>query len=404
MIAREACCRRTSGGHCQKATQRAFPAMHSLIRNWSWKRAVGAILLICHPGWVSAQPPSAKLGPSAKPTKPAAETPRDTFVEFELTTGADGGQLHSQRWLPVFESMDVAVQIRRGTAGDEPSVKEEMLGRLRRVRVVGRLERNGALVVPNRQFTTADSVKLKAWVDELKTFGALGSPAGQPNWGLTSAQFQSVYDSLTERSVAESRDRSLAIWLEKLALPKKHPLKWSDAANEVRQRVVDAELSQELVGFTKATALAIGLNEFSLGFQPRRRPNGEVELVVYPRGGSEELWPIGWAPKASRSDLAPRLFKLESIAFDATPLTDVVDAAQELSGVAILYDWHELAKERINPANISVKFPPKKSTWSMALRSCTFQAKMRRDIWQDESGRPFIWLTTLRAPHSADDE
>src|SRR5262249_52363253 len=99
----------------------------------------------------------------------AQETrPDQTFLEIELLMPQIGADpLAAQRWREVFEQLGEPVRIRQPLGSDRPSLKESQRGSLRTVKLMGRIERNGDLVLPGRTYTTRDSAPLGQWLTEL---------------------------------------------------------------------------------------------------------------------------------------------------------------------------------------------------------------------------------------------
>src|SRR5262245_20949115 len=129
----------------------------------------------------TAQRPTA----AGETTKRAAEKPQvTTMINVQLLTGDEGNGLTAFRWQQVFQKLDVMLTIRQARSDDKPSVTERKSGGVRQIDVIGRLDRKGQVIFPERTFTSSDTSKLSEWLDELKVYGAQGSPAGQSAWGL----------------------------------------------------------------------------------------------------------------------------------------------------------------------------------------------------------------------------
>lgn len=349
---------------------------------------------------VVAQPPPkttrSKDVPSAAPAK--SPLPKRTVIEFELLSAADGGGLHSQKWLSVLEPLDVSLRIHRPIVEDKPELKERESGLTRYVTAIGVLERSGTIVFPNRSFGLEDAVKLKEWINELRTYGVRGAPTGQPLWGLNKEQFTSVYDALVKPVDFETLDLPLAQMMAKLPLPAQYPLRWNSTASDLLARRGErAKIRQELQGLSIATAMAIALNENGFGFHPNRTPSGALELLVEPRDPKSEQWPIGWPIQRQTFKAAPKLYAMIPIELTDIPLADVLEAISNLSETPVLIDFAELDAKQIQLDKIKVSFPRKVTTWTIALRQLVAPQKMTRELWQDEAGRVFVWITTIRA-------
>lgn len=367
------------------------------------------------PGSIAAQPklkttrgngapaPAPVPSPAAIPVKSAS--PQRTVVEFELLSSGDGGGLHAQKWLAVLEPLDVSVRIHRPILDDKPELKERESGLTRFVTAIGTLERSGTIVFPNRSFGTEDSVKLKEWINELRTYGIRGAPTGQPLWGLNKEQFNSVYDALVKPVDFETLDLPLTQLIAKLPLPPQYPLRWNAEARDLLAKRGDkTKVRQELRGLSIATVLAITLNENGFGFHPTRTPSGQLELLVEPRDPKSEQWPIGWPIQRQVFKAAPKLYGMIPIELSDVPLSDVLEAISNLSETPVLIDYAELDAKQIQLDKIKVSFPRKVTTWTIALRQLVAPQKMTRELWQDEAGRVFVWITTIRAGRAKENE
>ncbi len=323
--------------------------------------------------------------------------PRSTIIELRLFANTDGGGLHSQQWSKLLEPMDVSIQIQRPTVNDKPEVRERIVGTIRYVTAIGTLDRSGRISFPGHSFELADGPKLREWIDELKTYGAQGTPNGQPNWGLSKDQFNLLYSSLLKPAEAETIDLPITEAVTKLPLPAKFPIKFSQAATaQLRLLGSKSTVRQDVRGFTAATALAIMLNDCSLGFRPNRTPADGLELLVEPQELRKDLWPVGWPLQKQRLKAAPKLFAMTPIELDQVPLTDLLSTVEELTETPVLIDNYEIEKAKIDLSKIDVSFKRASTSWSVALKTMVIPKKLSREIWQDEAGRAFVWITTNR--------
>lgn len=325
------------------------------------------------------------------------DRPRSTVINVEILAGADGGALHSQAWAKLFEGWDVSLVIRRGLVDDQPDMKEKTVGTLRYVTLIGKLDRTGQIAFPDHKFTRAQQRELKEWLDELKTYGIQGAPAGKPLWGLSKPQFEDLFHAISAPLQQPVLDLVLPEAIEKLQLPVKYPLRWStQAEQQFRQQAGQARVRQEVSSLSCATALAIMLNDHGFGFRPNRTPQGTIELVVNPLADDPlEQWPIGWPPQQQVPHLVPGMFEMTNIEFESAPLNEVLEIASGLSETPIYIDYAQLAKQQIDINKVLVQQPLKKTTWSLALRYLLVPKKLNREYWQDEAGKGFVWITPI---------
>lgn len=325
--------------------------------------------------------------------------PRETLVEVILIAGPDGGALKAQEWRPVFEKMNVDLRIRQPLLDDKPEIKETQLGRLRQVTAIGVLDRNGVLIFPSRRFTRAEGEKLVEWINELKAYGAQGTPKGKPLWGLNQEQFELVIRKLSVTAPPGLQGESLSAVIGKMEIPDDLPVRFSTAAEDAIRRLPmeTLTLQQNVDGFTIATALAITLNDCGLGFRPSRKPDGTLELVIDPQQDGELWWPVGWPLEQPRPKAAPKLFVISPIVVENQPLDQVLQNVAKLADLPLLYDRPALKAEDIDPAAVRVTHARKRQAWIAVLPNLAFQGKLKVTLWQDEVGRPFLWVTTLKS-------
>ncbi|MFO1045705.1 MAG: hypothetical protein U0941_28315 [Planctomycetaceae bacterium] len=359
---------------------------------------LAAVLVVCRSSVLLAQ-----VSPANRPDggiSAASSKPRSTFLEIKLLTSNDGGGLHAQQWSKMLEPLDVSIQIQRQT-DEKTEVRERIVGTLRYVTAVGTLDRSGRINFPNRSFELGDGAKLREWVNELKTYGAQGTPDGQPMWGLSKEQFTTMYDALVKPAEAEYRDLLLTEAIAKLPLPKQYPVRFSQAALAlVKQPGAKNRVRQEVKGFSAATALAIMLNDCKLGFRPNRTPAEGFELLVEPLGQKQALWAIGWPLQKQRFKAAPKFFAMTQIELDNVSLSDLLPTVSELTETPVMLDYYEIEEKNIDFPSLKVSVKRTQTSWSVALKSAVVSRKLSREIWQDEAGRAFVWITTVRPGRS----
>lgn len=325
--------------------------------------------------------------------------PGKTLVEVILIATPDGGAQQAQDWRPVFEKMNIDLRIRQPLLDDKPEIKETQLGRLRQVTAIGVLDRSGDLTFPNRKFTRADGEKLIEWINELKSYGAQGTPKGKPLWGLSQEQFELVLKKLSAAAPPGLNGESLSTVIGRMDFPDDLPVRFSTAGEAAVRRLPMETLTlrQNVDGFTVATALAIALNDCGLGFRPNRTPAGTLELVIDVQKDGELWWPVGWPLEQPRPKAAPKLFVISPIVVENQPLDKVLAEVAAKAELPLLYDLPALKAEDIDPARIRVTHARKRQAWMAVLPNLAFQGKLKVTLWQDEVGKPFLWVTTLKS-------
>jgi hypothetical protein len=204
---------------------------------------------------------------------------------------------------------------------------------------------------------------------------------------------KSVDADLTKLPIGEA--------IAKLPLPKEYPVRLSSAAQaQISLAGAKNRVRQDVRGFSAATALAIMLNDCRLGFRPNRTAADGLELVVEPLGQRTDQWAIGWPLQKQRIKAAPKLFTMTPIELDQVQLTDLLTTVAELTETPIMIDYYEIEQKNIDISKLTVSFKRAETSWSVALKNVANPKKLSREIWQDEAGHAFVWITTNRPGRS----
>ena len=382
--------------------RRVFPSlrMQAICGLCVW---CGLIGLVCpEPGFAQRYQvlpgPNDPRQPRALPPKTESPEASKTLLSVEIVAGKEGVGYHAQMWRPVFEQMGVTVQIRSGNINDKPEIKEDNVGGFRRVTVIGQLDRQGRIILPDKVFTRDQSANLAKYFQDLKSFGGQGNPAGKPLWGLSAEQFGEFYKAFSEKIAKTAKDQTLAKAIEDLDIPAKYPIRFTKEAEnwlaaEFPGRPV---FRQSLEGFSRGTAFAILLNDYGLGFRPVRTPAGQIEIGIEPLKKTTQVWPVGWQLKDSRQETAPALFTLVPIDLEDVPLMDVLNAVSIKSKIPVRYDHYRIEAHDLDLSKMIVNYPPRQTSFSLLLRGVTNQNLLEYDLKIDELGQPFIWISTLK--------
>ncbi|MCH9652398.1 MAG: hypothetical protein K0U86_18100 [Planctomycetes bacterium] len=330
-----------------------------------------------------------------KNSKPKG-APIKTTVSVTLLTETTSSALFAQQWGRIFRDLKVSVRTRRSVLDDKPSVEQNVRGTFREVRLVGVLDRNGEIHFPGHRFARQDLGKLKEWLNELKTYGAQGSPESKPVWGLSEKQFKTVFEALAEPAPANVQGLTLKAAITKLDLPQTLPVRFDVDAE--KRLAADSQMTviSDLEKLAKGTVLAIALKQYGLAFHPSRTPSGSLELAVAPWESKTAPWPIGWDLKNSRQKTAPRYFQLIPVELTNVPLRDVLLAASKASGIPMITDEYEIKKKNVDLDKIMVTIPNKRTTWGILIGNAIGRDGLTRKLVIDERGQPFIWITVFK--------
>lgn len=334
---------------------------------------------------------------SAAPNSISADDTRiaeNTTVEFEIVTeGTLGVDPRSRDWAEILQEQGASVRIRQPLFNDELGVTEKTRGTLRWVKVVAALDAMGRIVLPDQTFARGDGVRLKEWIQELKLYGAQGSPEGKPLWGLSEEQFKNLFTALSQPVPVNSDGSTADVAIELMKLPAEYPVRYhSTAAAHLSELPTIYPVRQRLAGLSKGTSLAIVLADYGLGFRPLRTPAKEIELVVQPLEDISDPWPIGWELEENmrRNELAPTLFKMVPVQFNDVPVEDVLVEIARVSQVPISIDHYAAEQKKIDLQQLMLSYPPRKAAWITVINSAAVRNRMRQELRVDEQGKAFV--------------
>ena len=326
-----------------------------------------------------------------------------TTLEVELIypgLATDPQQAH--QWRMAFENVGEGVRIRAGLSREQPSLKELQRGPFRIVRLVGKIERGGTVTFPGHTFKLRETDKIKEWFDELKVYGAQGAPQGQPKWGLTDAQYENVLKQLSSPVAKNVRGEQAAEIISRIPTGEL-PVVYHSSAESIREQAADLVIAEELEGLTGGTALAFVLSQQGLGFQPLRTPSGSVELVVQPLDSITIPWPIGTpSEKTPRNETFPALFEMVETGVERARLVDVLNAVENRTGVRILLDVRAAIEKGLNPVEITVTYPQKRTAWALIVNTVVGASRLSMNYREDEAGTGFLYIAPF-TPYRRED-
>jgi len=329
--------------------------------------------------------------PRAAPAGPEAASIK-TMIEVDILSPGILGDPSAQSWGKIFEDYGASVRVRNGRDVNS-GVTEKVRGPLRFVTASGLLNRDGVLKFGDNSFRLDETERVKEWLDELKTYGAQGTPTGKPLWGLSQAQFAIVNEQMTLPLNVVVRGKSLPALVKSLQDDAELPVHLTTVTESwLLDAAHDRPITVNLIGFSSGTGLAIALNELGTGLRPVRTPAGKIEYEILPLEQLRDPWPMGWEPaEATPRDLiTPDLFKKGVVGFEASPLVEVLAAIQEESKTPIVIDTRRSLAKKIDVNTIQVSYPSKQTAWAMVVSHCVRQSGLYNHYRQDEAGRGFI--------------
>lgn len=357
------------------------------MRIQTWFMALGMVGV-----WLfaSAQSLVAQAPTGTAPTSTADKT----LLEVEILFPAIGvDPLMAQTWRKIFEEIGESVRIRQPLPSDAPKVEELQRGPFRLVRVVGELDRTGTVTFPGKSFRSNQTRQLAEYLQELKIYGAQGSPVGKPLWGLTKEQFERIYGQLALPVEESTQGETFDVVLKRIPTGSLQ-LAFHSSVEEQAARTQTEILDGELKGLTAGTSLAFALSQQGLGFHPQRIPGGEIRLMVQSLTDIPNPWPIGWPlPEDRRRDeVVPGMFKKVETGVNESPLQVVLKVLESQSGTHILLDRRACLAKELDPDTIMVSYPRRKTAWSLILSHVVVNSHMTMHYRQDEAGTGFMFI------------
>ena len=332
--------------------------------------------------------PRLPTAPNEKPEGAALKT----IVEVDILSLELQGDPSSQNWGKLFEGLGSSVRIRNGREA-KAGVTEKVRGSLRYVTASGILNRDGDLSFGKVTFRLSESERVQEWLDELKTYGAQGTPEGKPLWGLSRAQFMIVNEQMTQLLTVTTQGQSLTTLVKALQQEAQLPVRLPTATvGWLQDAAHDRPITVDVTGFSTGTGLAIALNELGAGLRPVRTPAGQIEYEILPLDQLKDPWPLGWEPnpETPRNQITPELFKMGVVGFVQSPLSEVLAAIQTESKTPIVIDTRRSLAKKIDVQKFLVSSPTKKTAWALVVSQCVRQAGLYNSYRQDEAGRGFV--------------
>jgi hypothetical protein len=74
----------------------------------------------------------------------------------------------------------------------------------------------------------------------------------------------------------------------------------------------------------------------------------------------------------------------------------VLEAIGKRVKIPIVYDRKALTQQKIDPTKTLVTLKNTRTFYASALRRLLFQARLKCEVRYDDSGSPFLWVTTVK--------
>lgn len=314
-------------------------------------------------------------------------------VTLEIATQPGLQITAPQEWLQRLAAAEITqVRIRSLEPGDVPQV--ENIGEESEpvYRAVGILTARNELLLPGRRFSITQMSALRDYLDGLAADGESSIEAASGRFGLTETQFRAVFDALSPPLDIETKgqpcDKIVNTIADRLSLPLV-----IDAANARRLSATPA-MESELKPLTLGCALAITVHKANLQLLPEKPRGADLQLRVVASNPDADHWPLGYKPEVSPREAAPVLFEFFNIEIADHTLGQVLAALEPRLKLPLVWDTPAFATKGKKPQESKVKIARTKTYYKRAIDRVMAQARGSAELRVDESGAPYLWLTT----------
>jgi hypothetical protein len=113
---------------------------------------------------------------------------------------------------------------------------------------------------------------------------------------------------------------------------------------------------------------------------------------------SSNLWPIGWKPEQSFSEILPAYFRAIPLDVEDVEVSSLVGAVSDKIGVPGFSSAYELTAKRLDVNTLRYTRKNDRISPARLLTAVGDKLGLGFDVRVDEAGKMFLWVTT------ADDE
>ncbi len=322
--------------------------------------------------------------------------PRRALEVEVLIQSPPSYRINAQEWGRVFQQLGYNVKFREPRGGESPRIEDQDQDDSLLTRVVAAMAADGSIRIGTQKFDTDTTQPLTAALEEIRKHGAKGPPDSSPTWGLTDDQFKDVVQQLAAPVENSVELQSSILATESIGLPGNMKMKFTDAAREqALGKNPDAALqSIDLKGFTKGSAIAIVLSQYGLGFRPRYVAPGQFDIEIDRGNESSNMWPVGWKPEQSFSEILPAYFRAIPLDVEDVSIDALAGAISEKIAVPHFSSAYALNAQGLDINTL--KYSRKNDRISPARLLTAIGDKMHLgfDVRVDEAGKLFLWVTT----------
>ena len=318
-----------------------------------------------------------------------AGAPVELIVVTEARVATD---VHD--WLRMLTKAGAAhVRIRGSQPNDQVGVEVQGSAERPAYVVTAMITARGELVVPGARFGRNDGARLSAWLAELAARGPADRREPTSAFGLTAKQYDQVRADLAQPAGTTTLSAVRSEVVQALGRRLQFRVQFQGVQP---QSLGDDKVAEELSGFSCGTALACLLRPAGLCLVPVVRAGEPVYAIVESSKAGREIWPVGWEPEKPARDVVPALYEFLTVNIQGVTAARAANAIAQRLKVPLLLDHNALARHGIDLEKVQVSVPRGRTTHSLVLHKILFQARVKEELRVDESGKPFLWVTSIK--------
>ncbi len=258
--------------------------------------------------------------------------------------------------------------------------------------VTGMLSSRGELILPGGRFGQNEAGRIGQWAKDLADNGPPDRRETKAAFGLTAGQFQRVHDDLAQRVGFSTAGVARSEVVDRIGRRLHFPVQI-----DRRQSMALGQdpVVEQLSSLSCGTALACVLRPAGLCLAPV--PSGqETSYLICAAQSGRELWPIGWPPSKTPSEVLPALYEFLNVNIQGVTASKAIQAIVQRLKVPLLMDHNAMARHGIDPEKVIVSFPARHTTHSLILQKVLFKAGLKEELRVDEAGNPLLWVTSIK--------
>ncbi len=315
------------------------------------------------------------------------------MIELQINVDA-GAQLGTQQqWMEMLADVGADRVVVQTNSTGAPTIEESQIGGATMIYIKGSVDAN-RLLLPGGTFSIRDKAGISALIQKLRDDGAAVALAEKKAFGLTSDQLVDLNSTLGKPVNFSTKGIGAGAALAKISEMLGTEFTFTPTAN--RELNGPAIVTEELQGISAGTAIAVVVRPLGLVFEPQRRQGKSLELRIVDSRESNENWPIGWPLERPPVQVEPKMFEQLALEIRGFALSDTLNAIEQRTGVPFFYDHNALARADIELSAVKVTLVTEKISYMVAVGKLLRQSKpgMNAEIRVDETGKPFLWIST----------